>query len=190
MPHVIHQLSRQWQVDMMNVYTYPCTHTHHFNGHFSRWTTINWLSPWFSFSIYSWSNKCHAQIAQTPLIRFGVDLLYNTLYNKSTANPQHAWQIYNKSTTSAQLVVQQIHNKSYKCSLGYRRRVTDHILLSCGKTVRQCSVQHNTVTWLSSTFPHSGNTEAEACSYSPHVHEILYTLNLNPNVSHIVRVLQ
>jgi len=130
---------------MMNVYTYPCTHTHHFNGHFSRWTTINWLSPWFSFSIYSWSNKCHAQIAQTPLIRFGVDLLYNTLYNKSTANPQHAWQIYNKSTTSAQLVVQQIHNKSYKCSLGYRRRVTDHILLSCGKTVRQCSVQHNTV---------------------------------------------
>jgi hypothetical protein len=42
--------------------------------------------------------------AQTPLVRFVVDLLYNKLYSKSTANPQ---QIHSFSTNP-----QQIHSFS------------------------------------------------------------------------------
>jgi len=38
--------------------------------------------------------------AQTPLIRFVVDLLYSLLYNKSTTIPPHYNKPYNKSTTN------------------------------------------------------------------------------------------
>ena len=71
--------------------------------------------------------------AQTPLIRFVVDLLYNKLYNKSTTNRNVVQQIhdksiaYNKSTTSGHVEMwiccttnpspQQIHNKSKQWSL-------------------------------------------------------------------------
>jgi len=56
----------------------------------------------------------HVHYAQTPLIRFVVDLLYNLLYNKSTTNPR---QIYDKSkccTTNPRQIdrLQQIHNIS------------------------------------------------------------------------------
>jgi len=50
-----------------------------------------------------------------------IPYLYNKLYNKSTTNRQDYRQIYNKSTTSPRLVVQQIHNKSYKWNLGLKK---------------------------------------------------------------------
>jgi hypothetical protein len=61
------------------------------------------------------------RIAQTPLIRFVVDLLYNLLYSKSTTS--RTTTIYNIST--CQDVVdslwtrQQIHNKSKQWEFGF-----------------------------------------------------------------------
>jgi len=91
--------------------------------------------------------------AQTPLIRFVVDLLYNLLYNKSTTNPQQVemsttnpQQIESCTTFCSnstysiccgfvvQLVVQQIHNKSTTSPNVYNKSTTNRKLYNKSTT--------------------------------------------------------
>ena len=76
-----------------------------------RFRFVKWKFLDFGFQNFFFEKRvnccrqCHK--AQSPFIRFVVDLLYNCLYNRSTENPQHLDMLWICCG-----LIQQIHNKS------------------------------------------------------------------------------